>query len=302
MTTPQGTRGRPRLEDVKVYEGVPSEIKALHTKEEFMNIDLLTLRAAKFRLRVTGTILSLGDGLLKLSEPDAFSKRFLGDAETGLPLPITHSDWKPHSRKRDDFGMCEAAGRRTGEEIEKSVIGIVEPFQGRVFGLLNHPGRIQIPLNSRPLPLQIDDAIAELEAKKFYGPYLVFHGNGFDCELESDWLVRSGSGEDPVTMRQAVRKISRERPPTRASVSDSGKYIGEVPQDPVYYPVLDCKRMDWADKDIAVVQATPDVIRIVVGLDITPVRWDDHYKTMAIVVPQVRDNGNGVVGIVHLKR
>jgi len=53
------------------------------------------------------------------------------------------------------------------------------------------------------------------------------------------------------------------------------------------------------------VQQTSDVIREVVGMDITTVQWEEeggmrlNFKVMAILVPQLRADFNGNTGIVH---
>ncbi len=53
------------------------------------------------------------------------------------------------------------------------------------------------------------------------------------------------------------------------------------------------------------VQLTPDVIREVVGMDVTTLQWELHggmeirFKVMAIMVPQIRSDINGNTGIVH---
>jgi len=57
--------------------------------------------------------------------------------------------------------------------------------------------------------------------------------------------------------------------------------------------------------DLILVQQTSDVIREVVGMDITTVQWESmggmriNFKVMAIMVPQLRADFNGNTGIVH---
>ena len=53
------------------------------------------------------------------------------------------------------------------------------------------------------------------------------------------------------------------------------------------------------------IQQTSDVIREVVGMDMTTLQWMSHgglqfnFKVMAIMVPQLRADQNGNTGIVH---
>jgi len=50
---------------------------------------------------------------------------------------------------------------------------------------------------------------------------------------------------------------------------------------------------------------TTDVVRLVDGMDITTVQWSTdggmllHFKTMAIIVPQLRSDINDRTGIVY---
>lgn len=290
---------RPWLENGKsvvVIDGkkVESKIKALSTKQEMIDIDRNALMAAKPRLRVTGLLFSYGKGLLRCPLEGALKKRVFEYKEelvkptdtegqpthglVGLPLPITYSSkWRPDPAETMDV-RAGAAGRSVAEVIEKSVLGL-EP---KVYGLLNHERRILKDITNEPLLHQINAAIESLEAKGYNGPYFVFHGYKFDLALNSD------HGDSPFTQREAVRGLTRNR-------NDAD---GKIKHEKV---VIDCVRMDHADDSIVVVQATPDVVRIVVGVDVTTVRWDDGYMTLAIIVPNIRTNMNGDVGIAHIR-
>ena len=68
--------------------------------------------------------------------------------------------------------------------------------------------------------------------------------------------------------------------------------------------------MDYLDPTgaayvMVMVQMTTDVVREVVGMDITTVQWETkggmqlNFKVMAILVPQLRADQNGNTGIVH---
>jgi len=57
--------------------------------------------------------------------------------------------------------------------------------------------------------------------------------------------------------------------------------------------------------DICLVQMTSDVVREVMGMDIVTLQWETqggmqiNFKTMAIMVPQLRADINGRTGIVY---
>lgn len=309
-----GQKGRPTKTEVPVYQVVPSDVEALNTKEEFIQIDVNTLRGAKFCMGITHTLLGYRDGILKfgLPEQQATGKTILEYEEqsleevqissaapapvyhlVGLPLPITNHSWKSKSYTEIQSSYQPgASGRRVGELIEKTVLGVVP--DSCVYGLMNHPGRSTINItDTESLVDQIYKAITILENKKFLGPYFVFHGNRFDASLDSDYVLRGDPQRtdygQTITQRDAIRRITRKR-----KKGDSTEHQEDV--------VIDCKRMDHAYNNIVVVQATPDVIRIVIGLDITTVRWEDGYSTWAIVVPNIRADYNGNVGIAHLRR
>lgn len=49
--------------------------------------------------------------------------------------------------------------------------------------------------------------------------------------------------------------------------------------------------------DLLVFQATPDVVRMVVGLEPCVVKWDGKYKAVCVLVPQIRSDFQGNYGI-----
>ena len=57
--------------------------------------------------------------------------------------------------------------------------------------------------------------------------------------------------------------------------------------------------------ELILVQFTADVVRLVNAMEITTVQWESsggmqqHFKVMAIQVPQLRADFNGNCGIVH---
>lgn len=66
------------------------------------------------------------------------------------------------------------------------------------------------------------------------------------------------------------------------------------------------KQADYlSDTTLLLVQMTPDVARMVVGMEITTVQWESHggmqlnFKVMCILVPQLRSDFNDATGIVH---
>ena len=74
--------------------------------------------------------------------------------------------------------------------------------------------------------------------------------------------------------------------------------------------ITDVRTLDYLDTAgtsyiMVLVQMTSEVIREVIGMDITTVQWETrggmmlNFKVMAILVPQIRADINSRTGIVH---
>lgn len=152
--------GTPRYKQVRIADlqarGINSPVFNATTlrKEEWLQLDAVVLRAARFRLRAWQDLASANsfggfNGMSKMvlehetmSDPgeaivdmDALTMG-RSDSPTfqlqGLPLPITHADFSYSSRQLAvsrnsgtplDTTMGESSGRRVGESVEKTLIG-----------------------------------------------------------------------------------------------------------------------------------------------------------------------------------
>ena len=225
----------------------------------------------------------------------------------GLPLPITHSDFQfPYrqlavSRNSGtplDTAMGEAAGRRVAEALEKMVIGI-SPFEGiaygkaadysagipTVYGYTNFTDRITktdltTPLGTNP-SATLTDVLAMIKlanAKKFFGPFMLYHSPDWAPFLDNDYYITSGTPSQ--TLRSRLRMIEG---------------------------ITDVRQLDFLSDTftLIMVQMTSDVCRAVNGMDITTVQWESkggmqlNFKVMCIQVPQLRSDYYGNCGIVH---
>jgi hypothetical protein len=226
-----------------------------------------------------------------------------------LPLPITHSDFNFSSRRiavsRNtgtplDTTMAEAAGRRVAEMIERTVIGIetgasyatqtagygAHDGTSTVYGYTNCPARITktnltIPTGSNP-EATVADILAMrslMYNNKFFGPFMIYHSTDWDLYLDNDYARLGGSNAN-LTLRQRLKAIEG---------------------------IQDVRRLDYLTNTFTMimVQMTPDVARAINGMDITTVQWESqggmrlNFKVMAIQVPQVRWDYNGIAGIIH---
>jgi hypothetical protein len=288
-------------------------------KDEWKILDEAVVMAAKERLRIVADLRSAG---LTFTIPNGMGKTVLetetmsditgasismdpvreieGDRPqfelTNLPLPVIHKDFYYSARQvatsRNsgaglDVTTAQLAARRVAEEAEKLCIGtITSPTYGggTVYGLINHPNVITsvdvtAPTDTGWTPaIMVAEVLAMRQAsedKYHYGPWRLNNSPSWYQYLDDDYSA--SKGDNTLRMRlQAIKGIQ--------SVDTLDHLTG-------YKLVL--------------VQQTSDVIRLVMGMDITTVQWETHggmrlnFKVMAIMVPQVRADYNGNTGIVY---
>ena len=286
-------------------------------KEEWKILDEAIVRVAKDRLRVVadlranGLTYSIPNGMAKTVletetvgdiTPATISMDPARDGEndrpeyelTNLPLPVIHKDFFFSARQvatsrnlgsTIDTTSAELASRRVAEEAEKLVLGTGSSFSyggGTIYGLTNFPSRITQtitqPTGSNQLTT-VREILAMRQASedaKHYGPWVLYNSPSWDQYLDDDYSTQKGDN----TLRQRIRAISGIQDVRTADYLGSG------------YQLL-------------LVQQSSDVIRMVMGMDITTIQWETHggmrlnFKVMAIMVPQLRADFNGNTGIVH---
>jgi len=217
---------------------------------------------------------------------------------TNLPLPIIHKDFSFSARQimasRNggsplDTTSAELAARRVAEEAEKLLLGsstVADQYSfggGTLYGYTDFPSAITSETLTCPTSSgwtgetflgEILAMIVALYAAYHYGPYVLYTAPAWDRYLDDDF--KSGSDK---TLRNRVKEVNA---------------------------IQDVRTLDFmSDYDIVLVQMTSDVVREVIGLDITTVEWDTvgglqkNFKVMAILVPQLRADMNENSGIVY---
>lgn len=212
-----------------------------------------------------------------------------------LPLPVIHADFQFNARERRisaraglslDLAEVKAAGRKIAEKSEALALGTLATytFDGiSVYGMANFPQRLtysmQLPTTAGWTPNQLVTeflAIKTLLRAKFRrGPYTVYVSPFWDEILDNDYSQAYAGG----TLRGRLEAISR---------------IGRI----VTVETLTGSVMFF-------LQLTEDVVRAVVGMPLTGVRWPEkggmsiHYKAMTIRVPEFRRDYSGNVGVLH---
>jgi len=217
---------------------------------------------------------------------------------TNLPLPIIHKDFSFSARQiaasRNggsplDTTSAELASRRVAEEAEKLLLGVstvADQYSfggGVIYGYTDFPNALTRTITA---PTGADgqgatflaDVMAMIQQAKnayHYGPYMLYVASAWDQFLDDDFKAASDK-----TIRNRVKELA---------------------------DIQDIRTLDYltGTYDVVLVQMTTDVVREVIGMDITTLEWDTigglqkNYKVMAIMVPQLRADQNGRTGIVY---
>ncbi|MHA2065518.1 MAG: hypothetical protein ACXABY_14180, partial [Candidatus Thorarchaeota archaeon] len=108
-----------------------------------------------------------------------------------------------------------------------------------------------------------------------YGPWMLYFATGWDRYLDDDY----SSSYPGVTLRSRLKLVDG---------------------------FLDVRTLDYLDSyDFVMVEFNPEVIRMVIGMDVTALEWDTsgglqkNFKVMTIMVPQLRADIAGNTGIVY---
>ena len=304
-------------EDGKPYAQPLTNASASLTFLEWKLLDEAVIRAAKPRLRAVADIRSAG---LQFTVPQGMGKTVLltqtqsdvtpatismdglneseGDRPVyglaNLPLPIIHKDFSFSAREimtsRNgnnplDTTMAELASRRVAETAEKLLLGTGSSYSyggGSVYGFTNFPQRLTRTLTDptatgwtgEVLLHDVMDMKLQSQQAFHYGPWVVYTSTDWEQYLDDDFKPFSN-----ITLRQRIKQLEG---------------------------ITDVRTVDYLPSmTMIMVQMTPDVVREVVGMDVTTVQWETHggmklhFKVMAILVPQIRADANGNTGIVH---
>lgn len=308
-----------RLNAAGKLEAMPTmNATATLRKDEWKILDNAIVLAAKERLRIVADLRSAG---LTFNIPNGMGKTVLetetmsditpaivsmdpareseGDRPqfdlSNLPLPVIHKDFYFNARQvatsrnsgaSIDTSTAQAAARRVSEEAEKLVIGTgssVSYGGGTIYGLTNFPNRITSGVTSptdggwTPATL-VREVLAMRQASEdahHHGPWVLYNSPSWDQFLDDDYSAAKGDN----TLRQRLMAING---------------------------IQDVRTLDHlSGEQLILVQQTSDIIREVIGMDITTVQWESHggmrlnFKVMAILVPQLRADYYGNTGIVH---
>lgn len=286
-------------------------------KDEWQLLDKAVVKAAKPRLRAIADLRARG---LDFVIPNGMGKTVLqtqsqsditgaeitmdglekgkGDRPhydlTNMPLPIIHKDFSFPTRQIQtsrsggsplDTSMVELASRQVAQSAEQLLLGTLTTFTfggGTLYGYTNFPDRLTTtiisPAVSAWVPATaVTNVLTMVQASIaafHFGPWMLYFGPSWSPYMNDEYKAQSDK-----TLAQRLKGI------------DS---------------IVDVRMLDYlTGYDLILVQLTPDVVREVIGMDITTIQWETsggmevHFKVMAIMCPQLRSDFNGNTGIVH---
>lgn len=214
---------------------------------------------------------------------------------SNLPMPIISKDFQISARQLAasrngntplDTSMASAAARVVSEAAEKLLLGKLSTYTfggGTVYGLTNFTSRLTKSLTDptgsawtgATLVQEVLQMRKQAQDAYHYGPYIIYAAPAWDVYLDDDYSAAKGD----MTLRQRLEQISG---------------------------IEAVRTSDFlTDYDFVMVQMTEDVVRMIVGMDVTTIQWStnggltENFKVMSILVPQVRADYNGNTGIVH---
>lgn len=211
-----------------------------------------------------------------------------------LPIPIIHADYEINARvlaaSRSlgnplDVSMAERAARKVADKLEKMLFASTSYTfgGGTIYSYTNFIHRNAITLfeewdHSSATGKKIVEDVRAMKAKAisahYYGPYMLYIPTDFETIMDMDYIDdRAG------TIRDRIKQLGN---------------------------IIDVKVVDTLTADnVLLVQMTPDVVRLVQGMGLQNVQWEEQgkfitkFKVLTIAVPQIRADQEGHCGIVH---
>lgn len=312
---------------------------ALLTRDAWVEIDKIILRATRLRLRAWADIsarntIRIPNAMGKLT----FEYHTMNDVGTAyvdmdglaegtadrplldiksIPLPITHTDFYFTARELAvsrggaiplplDTTMIEMGGRRIGEMLERTTIGTVTgmTFGTRSTGNFPHTGSSTV-YGYRNFPYRVTKT--DLTTPTGSNPNAVVQD-----VIEMRETMYSNGFYGPFILYTSVdydQFFDADYAFTNGSnwavnpnltLRDRLERIGGI---------SDIRRLDFLDTsynyELILAQMTPDVVGAVNGMEPTTIMWEVkggleyHFKIIAIQAPVLRSPYSGVAAIVH---
>lgn len=212
---------------------------------------------------------------------------------TSIPVPIIHKDFHLNIRALEtsrrfgtplDTTMAQLATRKVTEKIESILFNglTVASTNGTIYGYLNAPnantgslatgGWNDAGTTGEEIVVDVQAMVAALQGDHMWGPYGIYVPQDAWIKLTSDYKANG----DRTTLER----------------------IMAVPG------IAFVKATEMIATDIVImVQLSPEVVRMIVGMTPTLVEWDTHggfvknFKVLSIMLPQIRSDQLNQSGI-----
>lgn len=179
----------------------------------------------------------------------------------GTPLPLVHKHCD-----RTDEGV-KAAVEEAAAAVERATLGLDGPRSLTSHGLLTVPGRMEIQPHGGDVQRNVGRMVNRARSEDFYGPFILVCSRrlyGEKVEALVPRLMDPGKDEDPVIVAVV---------PSR--------HLDDHPGNP-----------------LLLVQATPEVCRVIDGMTPRLTERDGKTCAMTITVTQLRSDYYGNAGVV----
>lgn len=226
-------------------------------------------------------------------------RKVLDIDEYTIPLPCTWDDFSFNIRELAaaarvgaplDTSHLENATRNVNESIEDQAInglgfnvngltapGVLAAPSANTYNFIDNESWTASGHSGEDILADVLAMIEEAQADKYFGPYLLLLGTGYNMKLAGDYKSATSG-----TIRQRL---------IEAMGPDTGSF-----------EIITVDRMP-ADT-VVLIQATSDVVDVVVGQQPAevswehPTGWERYWVVMACLVTRFRDNYNGQSGVV----
>jgi hypothetical protein len=210
-----------------------------------------------------------------------------------LPMYITHKDFQYTARQIAasrqltgglDATMNRKSAGKVSEALEDALFSNITFTYGggTVYSYVNHPSRNTVTLSENWDDSAttggdiLDDVLAMKLAKEsagYRGRFGIYTPTNYSVALDADFKAATDG-----TIRQRIMEV------------EGLEFVKTADR--------------LADDNVVMVELDPDVVRMVIGMDMQNIQWESQggmvldYKVMTIMVPQIRATQEGSSGIV----
>lgn len=213
-----------------------------------------------------------------------------------LPLPIIHKDFQMSARVLEssrrfgtplDTTQAAIAARKVSDKLESMLFMGASSYAfggGTIYGYTDHPNRNTASgtladwtttYDGEKCLADVIELKAALIADNHFGPYILYLPTSLETTIDKDFKAASDK-----TLRQRILEVGGIED---VRIADS-----------------------LTGNNILLVELQQETVRLVIGMQPTNIEWQIeggmilHYKTMLIMVPNLRTDQELRMGVVHM--